>query len=170
MKKDKTTRIESNNANASKSKNQSKEDQKQMTYHQYVQFMKELKSFFNKEYLSDYKTGKINQASKDYTYFSLTPEELKLQKLKFVIIYDHIPNSFTICLSGQNKSIRKETWQLFKGSDWDKYHLSESINNSLMIIDHKIIEGADFSDKNKLTLKIEKESILFMNDLKEVLE
>lgn len=132
--------------------------------------MKELRAYFIKEYDLVYKIGKLNQGNKDYTYFSLTPESLKKQKLKFVIVFDHIHNSYTICLSGQNKSIRKKYWELFNGSDWTKYHLAESIDNSLMIIDHQLARKADFSDTKTITLHIKKEALSFMNDIKKILE
>lgn len=141
-----------------------------LDYHQLVNYMKELRAYFNKEHKPLYTSGKINQGSKDHTYFSLTPEGLKQLKLKFVIVLDHISNSFTICLSGQNKTIRKKYWQLFNGSDWNKYHLAASIDNSLMIINYTMIVNPDLSDTKTLTQKIEKESLKFMNELREILE
>jgi len=136
---------------------------KKEDYHLIVSYMKELRAHFGKEYELDFKMGKINQSSKEYTYFSLTSESLKKIKLKFVIIYDHLSYSFDICLSGQNKSIRKKFWQMFKGSDWDKYHIAESIDNSLMIIDHTLVERANFRDTKNLTQQVEKEALIFIN-------
>lgn len=151
-------------------KEHKREGQRHLDYHQMVNYMKELRTFFNKEYGYDYKLGKLNQGSKNYTYFSLTPESLKRLKLKFVIVCDHILNGFTICLSGQNKGIRKKYWNMFNGSNWDKYHLVESIDNSLMIIDYTMVENPDFGDLKSLTLQIEKESLVFMSELREILE
>jgi len=131
--------------------------------------MKELKAFFKKEYDTHFKLGRINQRNPDFTYFSLTPTELKKQKLKFVIVLDHLRCCFSICLSGQNKSIRKKYWLIFKNSDWNKYHLIESIDNNLMIVDHVLVQDPDFADRDTITERIETESFRFMTELEEVL-
>jgi len=139
-------------------------------YHQLIDYMKELRTFFRKEYELEFTLGKLNQVSPEYTYFSLTPTELKKLQLKFVIILDHNLSQFSICLSGQNKSIRKKYWQIFKGGDWNHYTMADSIENSLMIIHHTLIENPDYSDTQILTQQIEKESLNFMNDLRGILE
>lgn len=139
-------------------------------YHDFISYMKELRAFFQKEYYTIFKLGNLYQGNREYTYFSLTPEKLKKQKLKFVIILNHKIPSFTICLSGQNKTIRKKYWDMFTENDWNKYHLAESINNSLSIMDHTIVENPDFESRTSLTKQIETESLKFMNELSEILE
>jgi len=79
--------------------------------------MKELRAFFHKQYETHLKLGKLNQGNADYSYLSLTTEELKNQKLKFVIILNHKIMCFSICLSGQNKSVRKKYWEIFKNKN-----------------------------------------------------
>ena len=95
---------------------------------------------------------------------------MKKQKLKFVIVLDHKMLCFSICLSGQNKSIRRKYWEMFKNSDWNKYHLAESIDDCLEIINQTIVEEPDFDNKVNLTEQIEKESLEFINELRNVLE
>lgn len=141
-----------------------------MDYHLLINYMKELRLFFHKEYDTVFKLGSIYQGNPDYSYFSLTTEELKKQKLKFVIILNHKVLSFEICLSGQNKNIRRKYWQMFRDSDWDKYQLAESIDQSLMIVEHTIVKDPDFSDARALTELIEKESFMFMDQIKVLLE
>jgi len=143
MKFDKLRQIDLSNSN-------NKGCKTQVEYHQLVSYMKELRAFFKKEYETYFKLGKLNHGSSDFTYFSLTPEELKKLKLKFVIILDHRKQSFEICLSGQNKSIRKKYWKMFKDSDWDKYHIAESIDNNLLIIDHTLVRNPDFDNSKTL--------------------
>ncbi|WP_394331647.1 DUF7000 family protein [Tenacibaculum agarivorans] len=129
-----------------------------------------IETLFQKEYDTIFKLEKIYQGDPNFSYFSLTTEELKKQKLKFVIILNHKELYFSICLSGQNKSIRKKYWKIFKGSDWNKYHLAESIEDSLSIIDQTTVEKPDFNNKRNLTEKIEKESMKFIKELKDILE
>ncbi|MCG8332783.1 MAG: AraC family transcriptional regulator [Chitinophagales bacterium] len=156
--------------NLSYYKEQMAKGQIRIDYSRLIAYLKSLRVYFHKEYASDFILGKIYQGSMDFSYFSLTTPELKKQKLKFVLIFDHEKMQFSICLSGQNKSIRKKYWELFRGSDWNKYHLVESIDNSLSIIDTVIVEKPDFDDTNTLTKQIETESLKFMDDIKEVLE
>jgi len=147
-----------------------KPTENQLSYHELIKYMKELRAFFDKGYDAYFKLGSIYKGSPDFSYFSLTTEELKKQKLKFVIILNHQLMNFSICLSGQNKRIRKKYWDMFKNSDWQKYHLVESISNSLSIIDHVLVAHPDFDNRIDLTEKIETESLKFINELRELLE
>ncbi|QOD59372.1 AraC family transcriptional regulator [Polaribacter haliotis] len=161
---------EINKVNLSKYKAQNQKCENNLDYHQLINYMKELRLFFQKEYGTIFRLGKIYQGDPNFSYFSLTTDELKKQKLKFVIILNHKELYFSICLSGQNKSIRKKYWKIFKGSDWNKYHLAESIDDSLSIIDQIIVEEPNFNNKRSLTEKIEKESMKFTRELKGILE
>ena len=139
-------------------------------YHELIAYMKELRTFFDKEYEPLFKLGSIYKGNPAYSYFSLTTEQLKKQKLKFVMVLDHKTLCFSICLSGQNKSIRKKYWKIFKGSDWNTYPLVESIDKSLSIIDHIIVKEPNFSNRRNLTEKIEKESMKFIRELNDILD
>jgi len=163
-KTDNITLEEKNNVDFSNYKEQN------LDYHQLINYMKALRLFFHKEYDAYFKLGNIYQGNPEFSYFSLTTEELKKRKLKFVLILNHRLMQFEICLSGQNKDIRKKYWKLFKGSDWNSYHIAESINNSLMIIDHTIIKNPDFNNPNELTEQIHVESMKFINEIRGILE
>ncbi|MGH1386599.1 AraC family transcriptional regulator [Kordia sp.] len=158
------------NENLSTNKKQTKQVSVALEYHQLIGYMKKIRAFFAKEYDTEFKLGTIYQGNKDFSYFSLTTEELKKQKLKFVIILNHKKMCFSICLSGQNKSIRKKYWQLFKDSDWNTYHLAESINDSLSIIDAIIVAKPNFEGINALITEIELESFKFIKEIRAILE
>lgn len=145
-------------------------DQVKLDYHELIGYMKKLRIFFFKAYGSDFKLGSIYMGSKDFSYFSLTTPQLKKQKLKFVIILNHRLTSFEICLSGQNKSIRKKYWEIFQGSSWNKYHIAESIETSLSIVDQTIVANPDFSNTEFLTSQIETEAFKFINEIRSLLE
>ncbi|KAB1159760.1 AraC family transcriptional regulator [Tenacibaculum aiptasiae] len=146
-----------------------KSDPKSLDYYRLISYMKELRIFFNKEYETIFKLGKIYKESPDYSYFSLTTAELKNQKLKYVIVLNHKTLCFSICLSGQNKEVRKKYWRIFKESDWGKYHLAETIDNSLEIISHVMVEEPNFDKAKYLTQKIEEEAIKFIKELEKIL-
>ncbi|MEE9362232.1 MAG: AraC family transcriptional regulator [Cellulophaga sp.] len=160
----------SNNENSTNYKRQNRHSEVQLDYHQLINYMKEIRAFFHEKYTTVFKLGSIYQGNMDFSYFALTPEVLKKQKLKFVIIFNHKMMCFNICLSGQNKSIRKKYWTMFKGSSWNKYHLAESINDGLSIVDHTIVEKPNFNDINILIEQIETESFKFINEIRGILE
>lgn len=138
-----------------------------LDYHQLINYMKELKMFFHKKHSTIFKFGKIYKGNPNFSYFSLTTDELKNEKLKFVIFLNHIELCFSICLSGQNKSIRKKYWNILKtNNSLVEYQLAESIDNSLSIIEKTTVKKADFSDKKSLTEQINNESLQFINDIK----
>ncbi len=151
-------------------KDQSRPSKMRLDFHELIGYMKELRAFFHKEYDTYFKLGSVYQGNPNYSYFSLATGHIKKQKLKFVIVLDHKMLRFTICLSGQNKSIRKKYWEMFKYSDWDKYHLAESIHNSLSIIDQTMVEEPDFNNKKELTRQIETASLKFINEISDILE
>ncbi|NRB52040.1 MAG: AraC family transcriptional regulator [Saprospiraceae bacterium] len=146
------------------------EDLAPIDYGQAITYMKTLRLYFKKAYGTLFSYGAIYRANPDFSYFSLTPAALKKLKLKFVIVWDHKASQFTICLSGQNKDIRKKYWHIFKGSHWDKYQVVHSIEKSLSIIDHPILTTANFQNPEALTKQIERESLKFIDDLSEVLK
>lgn len=162
-------RKEKERSSFSSSENDNNSNPKSLGYHQLINYMKELRAFFNKEYETIFRLGKIYKENPDYSYFSLTTAELKKQKLKYVIVLNHKTLCFSICLSGQNKEVRKKYWRMFKESDWTKYHLTETIDNSLEIISHVIEEEPNFDNTKNLTQKIEEESIKFIKEFEGIL-
>ncbi|WP_121967271.1 GyrI-like domain-containing protein [Myroides sp. N17-2] len=145
-------------------------DKQDLDYNQLISYMKSLRLFFHKEYDTQFKLGNVYQGNPAYSYFSLTTEELEKLKLKFVIILNHKQTIFSICLSGQNKDIRKKYWQMFKYSDWNRYHIVESIDDSLEIINHIITKTPDFSNGQNLMKQIEIEALKFIHELSKTLE
>lgn len=139
-------------------------------YNQLISYMKSLRMFFHKEYDTQFKLGNVYQGNPAFSYFSLTTTELEKLKLKFVLILNHEQMILSICLSGQNKDVRKKYWQIFKNSDWNKYHIVESIDNNLEIINHVIIETPNFNNWQDLTKQIEIETLKFIQELSKTLE
>ncbi|TYA74605.1 AraC family transcriptional regulator [Seonamhaeicola marinus] len=144
--------------------------QTQYDYFELISFMKEIRYFFEKNHGLDFKLGNIYKGNRDFSYFSLTTSYFKKQKLKFVLIFNHKNLNFRICLSGQNKGVRKKYWNLFNGSDWNKYALASSIDDSLSIIDYTIVKTPNFNQMDILKSKIETETFKFINEFRDILE
>lgn len=131
-------------------------------------FMKALRSHFNKYYFEDYYVGSIYNDDNTITYFPFTPKELKEQKLKIAIVFNYQKSVFEIWLAAQNKEIQKKYWELFKNSDWDKYHIPQSTAEGFSIVDDVLIENPNLED-DTLIEHIESKSLRFIRDILEVL-
>lgn len=142
----------------------------QQDYSVLMAFLKSLRIHFYKQYQPELKVGTVYQGNMNYSYLPMTTAKLKQLKLKFVLVFDHSAMRFEICLSGQNKSIRKHYWHQFKNSDWNKYELVEDIDKSLSIMNHTIVESPNFDDPIQLTQQIEKETLDFIQELNAVFE
>ncbi|AUP81131.1 AraC family transcriptional regulator [Flavivirga eckloniae] len=141
----------------------------QKDYKTLLTYIKKLRTYFIKTYPFDYKAGQIYQGSMDYSYFTFTPVSLTNMKLKIVIIFNHTKMQFEICLAGRNRQIQKEYWNIFKDSDWNKYHIPDNLKGH-SIVDHIIMENLNFNNFNALCQQIEAETMVFIKDIVNVLE
>lgn len=132
-------------------------------------FMKSLRSHFNKCYFEDYYVGSIYNDDNTITYFPFTPKELKEQKLKIAIVYNYQKEAFEIWLAAQNKQLQKKYWEIFKHSDWNKYHIPQSTTEGFSIVDDVLIENPNLED-DSLIEQIESRSLQFIRDILEVFE
>ncbi len=130
-------------------------------------FMKSLRSHFNKYYFEDYYVGSIYNDDNTITYFPFTPKELKELKLKIAIVYNYQKEAFEIWLAAQNKQLQKKYWEIFKHSDWNKYHIPQSTADGFSIVDDVLIENPNLED-DSLTEQIESRSLQFIRDILEV--
>ena len=140
-----------------------------MDYHALISYMKELKANFGRNYGGIFTFGKVYTGKAEYSYFALKVEELKKYKLKFALVLDVQRLCFSICLTGQNKGVRRKYWNLFRESDFDKYHLVDSIDDSLPIVEHEIVECPSFEDRVGLSALIERECMGFIEEVRAVL-
>jgi len=135
-----------------------------------MSFMKSLRTYFVNNYPVDYVTGSLYSGDMSITYFPFTPKVLKEQKLKIAIVFNHQKIRFEIWLAGQNKQIQKKYWEIFKGSDWNKYHIPLTIDEGFSITDAILIENPDFDDLEVLKVQIETKTMEFVNEIMQVLE
>lgn len=138
-------------------------------YHFLIGYMKEVRAYLGKHYEGAFKLGNVYRGHPEYSYFSLKEPTLSPYKLKFALVLDVEQQRFSICLTGQNKAVRKQYWNLFRGSDFTKYQLVPSIENSLPIIEHEIVACPNFEDRAALTELIEAESMAFIDEVSSAL-
>lgn len=134
-----------------------------MAYKGFLKYMMALRSHFKNKYPTEFKIGNFYQGYMAMNYFSLTPKSLKNEKLKIGLVFNHEKIRFEIWLVGQNKKIQKKYWDLFNGSDWHKYQISKTPQDS--IIEHVLVENPGFHQMDSLTEKIKNRTIAFKNDI-----
>ncbi len=132
-----------------------------------IEYLMNLRTHFINQYPTEFIVGTLYQGYMDMSYFPVTPKSLKTQKLKIGLVFNHQKIRFEIWLVGQNKQIQKKYWNLFMGSDWNKYVISKTAQES--IIEHILVENPDFGKMNLLTEKIENETRKFIKDITDVL-
>jgi hypothetical protein len=142
----------------------------QKAYRGLIEYLMKLRTYFSNKYSVDFVIGNVYQGYMDITYFPFTPIPFKKQKLKIAIVFNHMKIRFEIWLVGQNRQIQKKYWKKFKNSDWDKYHIPESIREGFSIVDHMLIENPGFNNLNQLTKQIESGTIEFIKEIADVLD
>ena len=134
-----------------------------------MEYILDLRTHFKNKYPNYFVSG-LYYGYMDMTYFSFSPGSLKDRKLKIAIVFIHETARFEVWLSGQNKEIQSKYWNLFKDKNWNKYKIVPSIEGYDSIVEHVLIADPDFSDLDKLTEKIEKGTLKFIQDVEEFLE
>ena len=134
-----------------------------------MEYMMELKSYFQKKYPEFFVSGSLYYGYMDMTYFSFFPKSLKERNLKIAIVFLHEAFRFEVWLSGYNKKVQQEYWKLIKDSGWKKYRLVPTIQGFDSILENNLVDNPDFGDLGKLTDQIEKGTLTFVNDIEAVL-
>ena len=142
----------------------------QKAYQGLMGYIKRLRTHFVNNYPVDYTIGSIYSGDITITYFPFTPRVLKEQKLKIAIVFNHQEVRFEIWLAGQNKQIQKKYWEIFKGNDWNKYHIPSTIEEGFSIVDNVLVENPNFDDLETLTEQIETRTMEFVEEISTVLE
>jgi hypothetical protein len=141
----------------------------QKAYKGLMEYIMDLRTYFQNKYPDYFVSGSIYYGYMDMTYFSFFPESLKQRKLKIAIVFMHEACRFEVWLSGYNKQVQTKYWELFKESNWNKYHLVPSTKGVNSILESVLVDDPDFSDLDTLTKQIEKASLKFIKDIENFL-
>jgi len=99
------------------------------------------------------------------TYFPLFPEPLKQRKLKIAVVFLHEQFRFEVWLSGFNKQAQKKYWDLFRESGWSEYRIPQTLKGMDSIVEYSLADNPDFGDSDALTMRIEKGTLGFIEDI-----
>ncbi len=141
----------------------------QRAYRGLMDYIMELRSFFENKYPDYTVSGSVYLGYMDMTYFSFFPESLKLRRLKVGIVFVHPTFRFEVWLFGYNKVVQAKYWKLFKESSLNKYHVPVTTKGVDSIIEGILVENPDFSDFNALTGQIERGTLKFIEDVENFL-
>ena len=109
----------------------------------------------------------IHEGQMDMSYFACSPEQIKQNKLKIAVVFDHETFAFEIWLVGQNKKVQKQYWEMFKQSDWDVYALTKSPEHAIVM--HELTRDPNFEETEELNEFLEHGVVEFIECIKEVL-
>jgi hypothetical protein len=130
-----------------------------------LEYIMDLRTYFNKQYPDYFVSGSIYYGYMDMTYFSFFPESFKHRKLKVAIVFIHDTFRFEVWLAGYNKQVQSRYWRLFKESNWNKYHIVSTTKGVDSILEHVLVDDPDFSDLDSLTKQIENATLKFIKDI-----
>ncbi len=134
-----------------------------------MEYILNLRTYFNNKYPDYFVSGSIYQGYMDMTYFSFFPKSLKDRKLKIGIVFIHDKCRFEVWLFGYNKQIQTKYWKLFKESNWNKYHLPSTTKGVDSIMEYLLVDNPDFNDLDSLTKHIESGTFKFIEDVENFL-
>ncbi len=138
-------------------------------YQGLMDYIMRLRTHFQNKYPDFFVSGSIYFGYMDMTYFSFSPDSLKRQGLKIAIVFIHDTCRFEAWLAGVNKQVQLKYWKLFKESQWNKYPVVSSTQGVDAIIETILVESPDFNDLDRLTDKIEKTILQFIEDIENFL-
>ena len=134
-----------------------------------MEYIMDLRTHFKNKYPDYFVSGSIYYGYMDMTYFSFFPKSLKDLNLKIAIVFIHDTFRFEVWLAGFNKQVQQKYWELFKESEWNKYHIVSTTKGVDSILEYISVDNPDFSDLNSLTKQIEAETLKFIKDVESFL-
>jgi hypothetical protein len=141
----------------------------QKAYRGLIEYLMDLRVYFEKKYTDHFVSGSIYFGYMDMTYFAFTPESIKRNKLKIAVVFIHETFRFEAWLAGANKQIQTKYWKWFKESDWQKYRIPSTTKGVDSIIECTLVDNPDFSDLDALTKHIERGTLKFIKDVENFL-
>lgn len=127
-----------------------------------MKYMGELKARFPKTYT----TGNISCGYLDYTYFPFSNDFLKQHKLRFGIVLNHEKMQFELWLLGQNASIQKTYWEVFKNTSWNK-DIQEMPQYAILEV--CLEKHIDFKHKDEMTSHIYQKAVITAKEIQQFL-
>ena len=137
----------------------------QKAYQGLMEYFRDLRSNLNNKYPGYSVSSSIYYGYMDMTYFSFFPESIKRRNLKIAIVFVHDTFRFEVWLSGVNRDVQEQYWDLISKLEWNKYLMSSNPRRDDFILAHILIPAPNFSDLDSLTNQIERGTMDFIKDV-----
>ena len=140
----------------------------QRAYRALIAYMMGLRKHFSNN-LAGYTVSGLYQGFMDMTYFALFPPTLKQRNLKMAIVINYEAFRFEAWLAGGNREIQRQYWELFKDSQWPEYRVVRPAKGIDSILECDLATDFDLDDPDDLTGSIEKDVVVFLEDIERFL-
>jgi hypothetical protein len=137
----------------------------QTAYRGLMNYIMELRTYFEKKYPQYLVSGTIYFGYMDMTYFSFFPASLKNRGLKVGVVFFHESFRFEVWLFGYNKKIQAKYWKLFKEKGFQNYPVPSTLKGVDSIVEGVLVENPDFGDLDALTKRIEDGALRFIEEV-----
>ncbi len=141
----------------------------QRAYGALLAYMMGLRSHFKNSSVGFPVSG-LYQGYMDMTYFALFPPALKERKLKIAIVFNYDAFRFEAWLSGGNRKVQQQYWELFKDGQWPPYRVVAQAKGIDSILECDLATEFDLDAPDALTASIEKATLAFIDDVERFLE
>ncbi len=140
----------------------------QQAYRALLTYIMSLRTHFATRYPEIAVSG-LYQGHMDITFFALFPPSLKRRDLKIAIVFNYDEFKFEAWLTGRNRKVQRQYWELFRDSRWPKYRVVTPAKGIDSIVECDLAEDIDFSSPEALTANIEKTTFAFIDDIERYL-
>jgi hypothetical protein len=141
----------------------------QRAYRAVIGFMQQLRIDIDKSQ-ADIGVSEIYQGYMDMTYFALFVPELWRRGLKVAIVFEYDPFEFEVWLSGKNRGVQKEYYEIIKDAEWGEYEVMEPGPGVDGILKADLAHGTALEDSEALADLLIERSLAFAGRVEEQLE
>jgi hypothetical protein len=140
----------------------------QKGYQEFVKFFRYLRTCLEKEFDGYSFTGSIVENTMDYSYFQFTDDALKSKGLKIVVAFVHCGFSYEVWLSGMNRRVQSEYFEMLKGKPL-QYTLTADPNRIDYILKKTIDGELDYEHLDILISGMKTSIMEFIRDIKDLI-
>jgi hypothetical protein len=140
----------------------------QRAYRALLAAMTGLRAHFTNQYGAA-AVSALYQGYLDMTYFAVFPPALKPHDLKAAVVFNYDAFRFEIWLAARNRKIQRQTWELFKNSQWPEYQVVAPASGVDAIVEYDLTRAFDFADPDALNVKIDGAVTAFIADMQRFL-
>lgn len=141
----------------------------QKAYKGIFDFLTEIKTALLDMNPDNLSSGSMYHGYLDMSYFPIITNVLKKHKLKVAVVFNYESFQLEVWLSGMNRVVSKNIWELLKKKQWNKYPLVKDIQMSDSIMECILRKKIDLERREEIAeIRIMIES--FLTDVEEFLK